>query len=233
MKESKFGKNVFKEKHYKKGRFAEKEKLISEFKRKNITRDMDEAVILASEVLNINQQILTVQNEISIPRKNEVLSIRTQSQLNLLTIFLFFIEQYGSVDFLSIQTYTFDKKTLFALHQLLNEGKIKRLQIIMTETANFRIPKIYALLKELFAEHKRANLVFYWLHSKINLIQCGDHKYVIDGSGNFSMNAQIEHYNIFNSPKLFDLDMKWQNDFFFSKKLRKNHEIFRNYNYGS
>jgi CRISPR-associated protein Cas1 len=28
---------------------------------------------------------------------------------------------------------------------------------------------------------------------------------------------------------LFDFDFKWQNDFFFGEKLRKNHEIYKNF----
>jgi len=70
---------------------------------------------------------------------------------------------------------------------------------------------------------------FYWVHSKVHLIQCGDEKFVIDGSGNFSMNAQVEQYNIFNSEKLFDFDKEMCDSFFFGEKLRKNHEIFKNF----
>src|SRR5690606_22943770 len=126
--------------------------------------------------------------EIQIPNKNGLTQIITQKQLNAFTIILAFIEKYGSIDFLQLMTYTIDEKTLFTLIELLEQGKIKSLQILMTETASFRIPKIYKLLKENFIERKNCNLVFYWVHSKINLIHCGNEKYVIDGSGNYSQN---------------------------------------------
>jgi hypothetical protein len=140
-----------------------------------------------------------------------------------------FIEHYGKLDFLSIQTYTIDEKTIFTLYELLNNGKIEKLQIIMTETAVFRLPKIYKLLKDIFANHENCNLSFYWVHSKVHLLRCGNDKYVIDGSGNFSMNAQIEQYNIFHSDQMFDFDYDMCNNFFFGEKLRKKHEIFKNY----
>lgn len=229
MKESKFTKNSFKEKHYKKGRFNEKEALISDFKKKKITRDLDENISIANEFISSNFQLLKKGELIKFPEKNGMLSIRTQSQMNLFSFFLMFIQKYECIDFLSIQTYTFNEKTVYALNELLKNGKIKKLQIIMTETANFRIPKIYGLLKELFQDNKNCNLVFYWIHSKVNLLKCGSEKFVLDGSGNFSMNAQVEHYNIFNSGKMFDADKKWQDEFFFSKKLRKNHEIYKNF----
>lgn len=231
MKEGKFkiGKAELKEKHYKKGRFSEKEKLEADFKKKNITNDMKKSEIRASEFIDINMQILKKGDAILIPKENEITSIRTQSQMNIFSIFLQFIKNYGAIDYLSIQTYTFNEKTVYALKELLDSGKIKKLQIIMTETANFRIPKIYRLLKDLFSERKECNLCFYWVHSKVNLIKCGNDKYVLDGSGNFSMNAQVEQYNIINSKKLFDADKEWQDGFFFGNKLRKNHEIFKNF----
>jgi len=218
-----------KQKHYKKGRFNEKEKLLSEFKKDNITQDLNEIKQITHEYISFQSAYINSFKEIVLPKKNEVLSIRTQRQLNIFTFFLKMIEQNGSIDYLSIQTYTFDQKTLVALYSLLEENKIKNLQIIMTETAMFRIPKIYAQLKDLFSNHKRCNLVFYWVHSKVNLIESGGNKYVLDGSGNFSMNAQIEYYNLFNSEKMFDFDKEWQNEFLFKELKRKKHEIYKNF----
>lgn len=219
-----------KEKHYKKSRFgAKSEKELAEFKKQGITQDLEELKSIALENLDFYYQLMRKKDKIEIPKKNSVLAIRTQSQINAFEIFLQFIDYYGSLDFLSVQSYTFNEKTLVSLNQLMNEGKIKKLQIIMTETASFRIPKIYKMLKDLFSKRKNCNLCFYWVHSKIHLIQVANEKFVIDGSGNFSMNAQVEQYNIFNSHKLFDYDMEMCNDFYFGKKLRKNHEIYKNF----
>lgn len=219
----------FKDKHYIKSRFNEKEKLLSKFKKDNITKDLHEKKEKTINFINSNYQILKKGESVDFPKKNQITAIRTQSQMNLFSLFLMFIEKYEYIDYLSIQTYTFNEKTLYALKKLLNENKIKKLQILMTETAIFRLPKIYRLLIDEFSKDKRVNLVFYWIHSKINLINCKDNYYVLDGSGNFSMNAQIEHYNIINSKELFNFDKEWQDKFFFNKKLRKNHEIFKNY----
>lgn len=219
-----------KDSHYKNSRFStKKEQDLNKFKKENITQDLEDKRVLALENLNFFSQILKSKGTINIPEKNSVLAIRTQSQLNAFSIFLQFIEKYGKIDFLSIQTYTIDEKTIYTLKELHDLGNIERLQIIMTETAIFRIPKIYKLLKELFSENKNCNLCFYWVHSKVHLIKCGNDKYVIDGSGNFSMNAQVEQYNIFHSDELFDFDYEMCNNFFFGEKLRKKHEIFKNF----
>jgi len=219
-----------KESHYKNKRFStKKEQDLNAFKNENITQDLDEVQSIVQDNLQFFAQILKAKGKIEIPKKNSVLSIRTQSQLNAFSIFMQFIDHYGSIDFLSIQTYTIDEKTLFTLNQLVNEGIIKKLQIIMTETASFRIPKIYKLLKDLFSENKNVNLCFYWVHSKVHLLRCGNDKFVIDGSGNFSMNAQIEQYNVFHSKKMYDFDYDLCESFYFGKKLRKKHEIFKNF----
>jgi hypothetical protein len=221
----------FKEKHYKKGRFNTKsEQEMSQFKKDNITQDFNEIKQKAQENLNFYFQILKKKDRINIPEKeNSVLSIRTQSQINAFSIIIQFIEKYGHIDFISIQSYTIDEKTVFCLHEILSQGKIKQLQIIMTETASFRTPKIYKLLKYLFSEQENCNLCFYWVHSKVHLIRCGENKFVIDGSGNLSSNAQVEHYNVFKSEQMFDFDYNLCNDFFFGEKLRKKHEIFKNF----
>lgn len=219
-----------KESHYKNSRFStKKEQELNQFKKENITQDLNEAKFIALDNLKFFHQIIKVNGEIQIPEKNSVLAIRTQSQLNAFSIFLQFIEKYGVIDFLQIQTYTIDEKTIFTLLELLNTGKILKLQIIMTETAVFRIPKIYKLLKDLFSTHQNCNLAFYWVHSKVHLIKCGNDNYVIDGSGNFSMNAQVEQYNIFHSDELFEFDYNLSESFYFGEKLRKGHEIFKNF----
>ena len=82
---------------------------------------------------------------------------------------MWFIEKYGKIDFLQIQTYTIDEKTIYTILELLNAGKIEKLQLIITETAVFRIPKIYNILKELFSNHENCNLCFYW---KCNVCRC-------------------------------------------------------------
>lgn len=219
-----------KEKHYKKSRFGTKsEKEMSDFKKQKLTKDLHEIKQIAIENLDVQYQLMRKNDKIKLPKKDQTLCIRTQSQINALSIFLQIIENESSIEFLSVQSYTFNEKTLFTLYDLLEQKKIKKLQILMTETASFRIPKIYKLLKELFSKRKDCNLCFYWIHSKVHLVETKNNKYVIDGSGNFSMNAQVEQYNIFNSDKLFNFDFDFCNDFFFGKKLRKNHEIYKNF----
>ena len=216
--------------HYKNTRFStKKEKDLNTFKKDNITQDLNEIKEIAQNNLSFFTQVLKKGGQVEIPNKNQVTSIRTQSQINAFSIFLQFIEKYGTIDFLSIQSYTIDEKTIFTLSELLAQKQILKLQIIMTETASFRIPKIYKLLTDKFSEKENVNLCFYWIHSKIHLIKCGENKFVIDGSGNFSMNAQVEHYNIFNSDQMYDFDYDLCENFFFGEKLRKNHEIYKNF----
>lgn len=220
----------FKEKHYKKGRFGTKSEAdLAEFKKQNITQDLNEAQSVAINNIEFQSKILRDKKELlQIPNEGSFLHVITQKQINAFTIILSFLEK-GDIDFLQIMSYTIDETTCHTLSHLLKTGRIKRLQIIMTETASFRIPNIYKLLKESFSKESNCNLVFYWVHSKIHLIEMGGSKFVIDGSGNFSQNAQVEHYNIFNIKDMFDFHYKLSKEFFMGEKLRKNHEIYKNF----
>jgi len=151
-----------KDSHYKNSRFStKKEQELNTFKKENITQDLNEIKTISQNNISFFQQILRINGRIEIPQKNSVLSIRTQSQMNAFSLFIQFIEKYGKIDFLQLQTYTIDEKTIYTLYDLLNNGKIRSLQIIMTETATFRLPKIYKLLKDLFSELPNCNLCFY------------------------------------------------------------------------
>lgn len=221
-----------KEKHYKKSRFGNKsEKEISEFKKDKITQDLEDIQRVGIENINIQFQLINnLKFKINIPESDNSLNhIITQKQLNAFSLILSVIEQKKEIDFLQLMSYTFDEKTVHSLYHLLNEGKIKKMQILMTETASFRIPKIYKLLKDLFSNNEKVNLCFYWVHSKIHLLKCKNEYYVIDGSGNFSMNAQVEHYNFFKSKDIYNFHYELSKNFFFGVKLRKNHEIYKNF----
>lgn len=217
--------------HYKKSRFEEKniaDKEMNSFNMTKVKIELEELIAINTKTTN-TQFTKWKKNEIlKFPQKNEVLSIRTQSQINTIDIILQIIKNENKIKFLSLQTYTFDKKTLALLFSLQETGKIDKLQIIMTESAVFRLPEIYKTLK-LYKEKKNFNLCFYWVHSKVHMCQTENNKYIIDGSGNFSMNAQVEHYNIFNSEKLYNSETILNREFYFGKKLRKNHEIYKNF----
>jgi len=219
-----------KESHYKNSRFNNNsEKELAKFKQDNITQDLNEIKNIVTDNILVQTEILKSKHDfIKIPKKGSFNHIITQKQINAFTIILSFLKR-GNIDFLQIMSYTIDEKTLYTLKEYLQQGKINKLQIIMTETASFRIPTIYKKLKDEFANESNCNLVFYWVHSKIHLILQSENKYVIDGSGNFSQNAQVEHYNVFALDELYDFHYNLSNDFFMGGVLRKNHEIFKNF----
>lgn len=218
-----------KEKHYKKSRFSNK-KGFKPKKLENITNDLLENKIKASKNIEMQTQIYkTNQTDIIIPEKeNSVTHIVTQKQINSFSILLKFLDR-GDINFLQIMTYTIDKKTLLSLLEYLKKNKIKKLQFIITETISFRTPKIYELINKYFKNREDVNLSLCWVHSKILLIEQNNNKYIIDGSGNFSQNALIEHYNIWKSKNLYYFYRNFSDETFFTKKIRKNHEIYKNF----
>ena len=223
-----------KDKHYKNSRFSDiKENGISfKTKRKeNIIQDVEQTEQKTSIAKKLSFLKMVNQNEIEIPKnENECLHIITQRQHNSFSLLMKFIEHYGRLDYLQIMTYTIDRPTLLFLLDLLQKNIIKKSDLIITETIEFRSKKIYDLLISDFSNRTDVNLSFFWVHSKILLIKKNNAKFVIDGSGNFSQNALVEHYNIWRSSELFEFHQNITKEVFFGDKIRKKHIVYKNWN---
>ena len=222
-----------KDRHYKSARFSDIKENGLNFKikrKENILQDLENSEMKKTIAKKMSFLKLINQNEIILPEnENECLHIVTQRQHNSFSLLMKFLEKYDKIDFLQIMTYTIDKPTLLFLLDLIKKGVIKKTTLIITETIEFRSKQIYELLLREFVKLNNVNISFFWVHSKILLIDSNREKYAIDGSGNFSQNALVEHYNIWRSSELFDFHYKITKDVFFGKKLRKKHDIYKNF----
>jgi hypothetical protein len=59
-------------------------------------------------------------------------------------------------------------------------------------------------LQALVEKRTSIRVYYAWNHAKISLIRIGDQHFVVEGSGNWSENAQHEQYVFVNSKKIFD-----------------------------
>jgi hypothetical protein len=165
-----------------------------------------------------------------LPQKNEVWRIRTQAEMNMFTFVLYIIQKYSHIEELTISSYTINQKTTSALFDFFDQGIIKKLNLAISESYSFRMPKMYEQFKKLYNERRdseRLKMCFFWVHGKINLIHCGNDYFVCEGSGNFSNNAQAEFYVLSNNKETYHADMKWMNEFMFENKQNKRHEILQ------
>ena len=148
------------------------------------------------------------KNLIPVPGKGEQVRIRTQQQMNLITIILKVIDIYSEIEELTISTYTINREAMSILTQLKDSGKIKRINLLISSSYGFRDPKWYEEIKALCIGHGM-HLVFAWAHFKITLIRAKDNYFQIEGSMNYSTNNMAEQILLENNQETYEKDYKF------------------------
>jgi len=145
-----------------------------------------------------------------LPDHGEFFALWSLRSFNTFTFIQYFIDQRGSIDDLIITTYNMSRLVIGALMRLVDEGKINKLTIILSDAAKSLFPASYKMMLE--EAEKRADKVSYhysWNHSKVALAQITDECFVLEGSGNFSENARHEQYILTNNSELYEFRKKW------------------------
>jgi hypothetical protein len=110
----------------------------------------------------------------------------------------------------------------------MESKQIGSLKIVISDSINFRMPE---RIREMKAEYEKKRFNFelelVWNHTKIALIKCKENYYVIEGSGNYSDNSEIEQYRFENNKQSYDFHKDWIEKQVFEKRLKKRHEIMK------
>ncbi|HUW44192.1 MAG TPA: hypothetical protein VMW50_00175 [Dehalococcoidia bacterium] len=157
------------------------------------------------------------KNLIPVPEKGEQIRIRTQQQMNLITIILKVIDIYSEIEELTISTYTINREAMSILTQLKDGGKIKRVNLLISSSYGFRDPKWYEEIKALCIGHKM-HLTFAWAHFKITLIEAKGNYFQIEGSMNYSTNNMAEQLLLENSETTYMKDYEFINSIMTDRK---------------
>lgn len=156
-------------------------------------------------------QIITqVLEDLTLPAPGESWRIRTQQQINLITIVLKILMEHETIDELTIATYTLNRDIFDNLIKLLRTRKIKKLGLLLASSYTFRSPKNYEYFKlvcrETAASGLPLSLIFAWSHFKITLAQCGSDYYHFEGSMNYSVNNLAENLVFSNAEDAYRFD---------------------------
>ena len=168
-------------------------------------------------------------DDFRLPHPGEQIRIRTQQQINLISIILKITDVHNIIENLTIATYTLNKEAFSIIIQLLKSGRIKHLSLFLASSYTFRDKNYYDYLKQSVIDLQRNNynisLVFAWLHLKITIIKCGKNYYQIEGSMNYSMNNMAEQILFENSKESYDYDLDFLNTIITSNQHHKALEI--------
>jgi len=149
---------------------------------------------------------------VGFPERGEMSVIISTGSFNAFTIIQQALIDYVKIDRLMVTTFNMHQDVTTSLFRDFDSGKIGYLDIMLSESVKFRMPKRYTQMITGFDQRShsgRIRVKFSWNHSKIILIQAGSTKLCISGSGNLSDNAMFEQYYISNGCSDFEFFRDW------------------------
>jgi len=166
----------------------------------------DKSAKLRDTFLNQHERkVITLKELIGkLPGENEFIAIWTLKSFNAFTFIPWLIKELGIIENLAISTYTINRRIIDSLIKKIDQGKILNVTLFISDSLKFRMPKAVDHLASLVSQRDNIKVNYAWNHSKITLVNTADHYFVIEGSGNWSKNAQYEQYIFFNNEKLYN-----------------------------
>lgn len=139
-----------------------------------------------------------------LPDENELFFIWTTSSFTGFTFIPLIISECGPIDELTLATYSINKRILNALVKLIGDGQIQSVNMLISDALQYQLPKVYDQLQSIISHHDNISVRYGWNHAKIACIRCGDHRFVVEGSGNWGENAQHEQYVFTRCEKIYE-----------------------------
>lgn len=144
-----------------------------------------------------------------LPEENELMILWTMKSFNAFTFIPYLIKYVGPIDFLTVTTYSINKRIIDAMIRLIDKGKINRIEIFISDSIKHRMPGVVDHLNGLInLRHEQISIVYAWVHAKITLVQIKEEFFTIAGSGNWGENAQYEQYFFLSNKEAYNFFRK-------------------------
>jgi len=139
-----------------------------------------------------------------LPKVGEFFAIWTLKSFNAFTFIPYLISELEIIDYLVLSTYSINRRIVDSLIKKIDQGKIGHVKIFISDSIKYRMPKVVDHLTSLTDVRDQISIHYAWNHSKITLVESSGSFYLIEGSGNWSENAQHEQYLFFNDKRMYD-----------------------------
>lgn len=150
------------------------------------------------------QKIKKLEEDLQrLPSKEEFFFLQTEGAFNAFTFIPLIVKDF-SIERLYASTYSISRRTIEALVELHDCGRVERITLLINESMPKRNPVTIDLLDALVRERPNIEVQYAWTHAKVCLVKTMEGYYCIEGSGNWSENAHMEQYVFANSRGLFE-----------------------------
>ncbi len=137
------------------------------------------------------------------PEQGECLFLWTDKSFNAFTFVPYLVKERGSIDELTLSTYSINKRILLSFMRFVEAGQIGKMYLLVADSLKHQRPAVTDLLDSFAQSRPQLQVKYAWNHSKIMLARCGDDHFVVEGSGNWSENSRHEQYLFSNSEQLY------------------------------
>ena len=148
------------------------------------------------------QRIENVSELCRIPDDGEVFFLQTEKAFNAFT-FIPWIAKKFFIEEIYASTYSISRRVVEALQELQQDGKVGEVTLLISDSMIKRNPQTIDNLEAVAKSNANFKIKYYWNHSKVTLIKTKEHFFVLEGSGNFSENAQLEQYTFCNDADVY------------------------------
>lgn len=150
--------------------------------------------------------------EVGLPKPGEQFRLVTRRSFNAIQ-FLEYIASEEKILDLKMAIYSINFNAAKILVALINDGRIKKVEILMSNLRNKAHREKEEVIKQMFIEHPRISLFFAQSHAKT--FACRTSKgnyYTCEGSGNLAYNSRVEQYVIDNDKGLYEFSCSWMKE---------------------
>lgn len=171
-----------------------------------------------SKYLNFHfDKVSNLQEDLTrLPTAGEAFFLQSDAAFNAFT-FIPLIARRHPVKELFASTYSINKRVTEAIIEMHDKGMVEQVTLLVSESMIKRNPVTIENLMAMAKSRPNVNVLYAWVHAKVCLLRTHDFYFVIEGSGNWSENAQYEQYVLANDEGLYDFRMQ----LFTTTKLKK------------
>jgi len=179
---------------------------IGELTTKSDEHPGEKSAILRDNYLSMHEIKLESLKNLNgrLPNQGEFFAIWTLKSFNAFTFIPYLLHECDKIDYLVLSTYSINRRIVDSLIKRIDQGKIGHVKLFISDSIKHRMPRVVDHLTSLVNSRNQISIHYAWNHSKITLVEAANNHYLIEGSGNWSENAQYEQYLFFNDKRLYD-----------------------------
>ncbi len=164
--------------------------------------------------------------ELGLPKPGQQFRLITRRTFNAIQ-FLEYIASREKIIDLKMAIYSINYNAAKILVRLIDEGRIERVEILMSNLRNKAHREKEEIIKKMFIGHNKISIFFASSHAKMfSCVTSEGNYYTCEGSGNLAFNSRVEQYVIDNDKELYDFSCSWMEDIKIFLEGKKELEIY-------